>query len=105
MTEPSQSIDTASYLTPNFRSNVGQPPKTVSEQKLINYVGSHKYDKELAPRENLRILIRQLQNPHAEAVLACPTYLDFVHAYDRGSNTFVTDNLYETLNDFEVGRR
>ena len=50
----------------------------------------------------MRILIRQLQNPHAEGVLACPTYLDFVHAYDRGSSTFVTDNLYETLNDFEI---
>jgi len=61
-----------------------------------------KYDKQLTPKENMRILIRQLQNPHAEGVLACPTYLDFVHAYDKSSSRFVTDNLFETLNDFEL---
>ena len=89
MSDTTQKPDTASYLTPNFRSNVGQPPKTVSEQQLIKYVGSNKYDKELTPRENVKILIRQLQNPHAEAVMACPTYLDFVYAYDKGSNTYM----------------
>ena len=93
MAENSQNNNTYSYLMPNFKANVGQPPKTVSEQRLINYVGSNKYDKGLTPRENIQILTRQLQNPHAEQVLACPTYLDFVHAHDRGSNTFVTDHV------------
>ena len=103
MTEESKTIiDTTSYLTPNFKSNVGQPPKTLAEQRPINYVGTNKYDKQLTPRENIRILIRLFQNPHAEGVLWCPTYLDYVHSHSRGSNTFVTDNLYETLNDCEI---
>mmetsp|Transcript_4868 Transcript_4868/g.14419 ORF Transcript_4868/g.14419 Transcript_4868/m.14419 type:complete len:643 (+) Transcript_4868:412-2340(+) len=95
-------VDTTSYLTPNFKNNVGSPPKTVAEQRLINYVGTNKYDKQLTPRENIRILIRQFQNPHAEGVLCCPTYLDYVHSHSRESNTFVTDNLYKTLNDLEA---
>eukprot|EP00629_Pelagomonadales_sp_RCC1024_P000245 CAMPEP_0119295760 /NCGR_PEP_ID=MMETSP1329-20130426/50217_1 /TAXON_ID=114041 /ORGANISM="Genus nov. species nov., Strain RCC1024" /LENGTH=958 /DNA_ID=CAMNT_0007296679 /DNA_START=1855 /DNA_END=4726 /DNA_ORIENTATION=- len=103
MTEESKtSFDTTSYLTPNFKNNVGSPPKTVAEQRLITYVGTNKYDKQLTPRENIRILIRQFQNPHAEGVLSCPTYLDYVHSHSRESNTFVTDNLYKTLNDLEA---
>ena len=49
MAENSQNNNTYSYLMPNFKANVGQPPKTVSEQRLINYVGSNKYDKGLTP--------------------------------------------------------
>ena len=73
MAEDSQNSDPISYLYPNFKCNVGTPPKTVAELKLINYVGTNKYDKQLTPRENIKILIRQLQNPHAEQVLYCPT--------------------------------
>ena len=31
-------VDTTSYLTPNFKHDVGQPPKQTAEQRLIIYV-------------------------------------------------------------------
>ena len=62
MAEDSQNSDLISYLYPNFKSNVGTPPKTTAELKLINYVGTNKYDKQLTPRENIKILMRK--TPH-----------------------------------------
>ena len=49
MAEDSQNSDPISYLYPNFKCNVGTPPKTVAELKLINYVGTNKYDNLLIP--------------------------------------------------------
>ena len=90
MADGSENTELASYLSPNFKANVGQPPKNLSEQKLINFVATNKYDKQLTPRENLKIIKRQFQNPNADQVLACPTYLDFIHSSSKNSDTFVT---------------
>ena len=90
------------YLSPNFEANVGNPPKQNSESRLQTYVETNKYQRTKTPRDNKKLLIRRLSNPHAEQVLNCPTYLDFMHSHDEGSNTCFTDNFYETLNDFEA---